>query len=190
VDVDQLGLPMDTVRAATRQLHASPIYPLVRDHITRVLTDTQRLAGSAAASQVGTASVELMHALVVSAAADPRRLGDAMHTSLSARVQAYVRHHLRDPELTPQRIAAANGLSIRALYALYEGLGVSLEQSIIRQRLNGVRTDLSASRQRYGSIAATARAWGFTNMSFFASRFRQAFGVTPRQWRSGIRPDR
>jgi AraC-like DNA-binding protein len=187
VDVDRLGLPMGLVRTATRQLPASPIYPLVRDHIVRVLTDAERLAGSAAATQIGSASVELMHALVVSAAGDVRRLGDAMHASQTARVHAYVRHHLRDPDLGPQEIAAANGLSVRALYAIYENLGSSLEQSIIRQRLDGVRTDLSAPRQRYSSIAATARVWGFTNPSFFSRRFREAFGVTPRQWRAGIR---
>jgi AraC-like DNA-binding protein len=187
VDVDQLGLPMDVVRTATRHLHASPIYPLVRDHIVRVLTEAHRLADSAAATQVGAASVELMHALVVSAAGDAQRLGDAMHASLAARVQAYVRHHLRDPELSPQEIATANGLSVRALYAIYEDLGTSLEQSIIQQRLNGARTDLSAPRRHHGSIAATARAWGFTNPSFFSARFRKAFGVTPKQWRAGIR---
>lgn len=184
VDVDQLGLPMDLVRTAARRLPASPIYPLVRDHIVRVLTDAHQLAGTAGATQIGTASVELMHALIVSAADDGRRLDDAMHTSSGARVQAYVRHHLGDSDLTPQKIAASNGLSVRALYAMYETFGVSLEQSIIQQRLDGARTDLAAPRQRYSSIAATARAWGFTNPSFFAHRFHQAYGATPRQWRA------
>lgn len=70
---------------------------------------------------------------------------------------------------------------MRALYKLYESLGRSLERSIIEQRLTGARADLTASRPRYSSIAATARAWGFTNPSFFSSKFREAFGVTPRQ---------
>ena len=109
-------------------------------------------------------------------------------TALAAQLHEYVAEHLRDPGLTPARIAAANGMSLRSLYALYESIGASLEQSIIRQRLEGARLDLSRSPQRYVSIAATARAWGFTNASFFAQRFRQEFGVTPRQWRSGCRP--
>jgi len=117
---------------------------------------------------------------------DPRR-ADVPQDSMATRVQAYVRHHLRDADLDPAQIAAANGLSLRALYGLYESMGASLEQSTPSQRPHRARTDLSAPRQRYTSIAATARAWGFTNPSFFSHRFRQSFGVTPRQWRAGVR---
>ncbi len=188
VDQRRLDLPMDTVRTASRQLHSSPIYPLVRDHIARVTTGAAQIAGSTAAAQVGEASLELMRALVVSAAGDTARLREAEQRSSAARVQAYVRHHLRDPDLGPVQVAAANGLSVRALYTLYESLGSSLEQSIIQQRLEGARTELSADVQRHTSIAALGRAWGFSNPSFFASRFRGAFGVSPRQWRAGLRP--
>jgi len=109
-------------------------------------------------------------------------------SGLATQIRDYVRDHLHDPQLSPRQIAAANGLSVRSLYALYESMGTSLEQSIIRQRLEGARTDLAVSPQRYVSIAATARAWGFTNSSFFSQRFRQAFGMTPRQWRAENRP--
>jgi AraC-like DNA-binding protein len=109
-------------------------------------------------------------------------------STLATQVREYVCDHLREPGLSPRQVAAANGLSIRSLYALYESMGISLEQSIIRQRLDGARADLVASPQRYASIAATARAWGFTNSSFFSRRFRQTFGVTPRQWRAEHQP--
>lgn len=186
VDYDHLGVPMDTIRRASRDLRASPLYPLVRDHITRVVTDAHTIAGSGAAHHLGAASVELMHALILSAAGDTRRLSDSLHTSTASRVQAYVRLHLRDPDLGPARIAAENGLSVRALYKLYEDApGPGLEQSIIDQRLRGARTDLADAGLRHRSIASVARSWGFTNPSFFSTRFRQAFGVTPRQWRAG-----
>jgi len=99
-------------------------------------------------------------------------------------VQAYVRAHLRDSDLTPARIAASNGLSIRAMYGLYASRGVSLEQSIIEQRLDGTRVDLSAPRATERSIAQIAASWGFIDASFFARRFKARFGVTPRQWRA------
>ena len=185
VDVDHLGVPRDMVHAAARELRGSPLYDLVRDHVARVTAQAEELAASAAAPELGAASAELMRALVVSAAGDGRRVRDAMHSSLRARVQAYVRTHLRDPDLTPERIAAANNLSVRALYKLYETLGLSLEQDIIEQRLRGARADLLAPRRRHASIAALARAWGFTNPSFFSSRFRRAYGVTPRQLLAG-----
>jgi AraC-like DNA-binding protein len=184
VELDDLDLPMDVVHRAAREPRRSPIYPLVRDHVQHVMTDAHNLVESVAVEQVAAASVELMRALIVSAAGDEQRTGEAMHESMGARVQAYVRHHISEPDLTPARIAAANGISLRALYKLYESLGVSLEQSIIKQRLRGARRDLAATGLRHRSIAAVAREWGFANPSFFATRFRQAYGVTPRQWRA------
>ncbi|MFI6757626.1 helix-turn-helix domain-containing protein [Micromonospora sp. NPDC050417] len=181
VDVDHLGLPRDMIHAAARELRGSPLYELVRDHVERVTARADTLAGSPGAAELGAASAELMRALVVSAAGDGRRLRDAMQSSMQARVESYVRNNLRDPDLTPERIAAANAISVRALYKLYEALGQSLEQSIIEQRLIGARTDLTSSHPRYTSIAAVARAWGFSTPSFFSNRFRAAFGVTPRQ---------
>jgi len=189
VDVGDLGVPRDMVHAAARELRGSPLYGLVRDHVARVTAQAEQLAASAGAPELGAASAELMRALIVSAAADGRRLRDAMQSSLQARVQAYVRTHLREPDLTPARIAAATNVSLRALYKLYETLGESLEQAIIEQRLRGARADLLAPRRRYASIAALARAWGFTSPSFFSSRFRRAYGVTPRQLLAGATPD-
>lgn len=181
VDVDHLGVPRDLIHSAARRLRGSPLYELVRDHVARVTAQAETLAGNAGAAELGAASAELMRALVVSAAGDDRRSRDTMQSSMRARVQAYVRNNLRDPDLTPERIAAANAISLRALYQLYEGLGQSLEQSIIEQRLLGARADLTAAHPRYTTIAAVSRAWGFSTPSFFTSRFRAAFGVTPRQ---------
>ncbi|WP_433782105.1 helix-turn-helix domain-containing protein [Actinomycetospora sp. CA-101289] len=186
VDFDHLGLPMDTIRRATRDLRSSPLYPMVRDHIVRVTTEAHLVEGSTAREHVGAASAELMHALIVSAAGDVRRTRETLHTSATARVQAYVRQHLHDHELGPARVAAANGLSVRALYKLYEGLGTSLEQSIIDQRLQGAKADLVRPERSADAVAAVARAWGFTNPSHFSQRFRAAFGVTPRQWRREV----
>jgi AraC-like DNA-binding protein len=183
VDIEQLGLPMDTIRAATTSLRSSPLYPLVRDHIARVTRDAPQIADSAAATQVGLASIALMHALIVSAADDSAWLRDAMHISLAVRVQTYVRHHARDHDISPAKIAAENGLSVRALYALYETLGMSLEQSLIQHRLEGARDDLASPHHRHRSIAAIARQWAFNNPSFFSTRFREEFGLTPREWR-------
>ncbi len=186
VDLAELDVPMDAVRTAARQLRTSPLYELVRDHVARLTTDAHRLVDGGAATSVGGASVELMRALIVSAAGDARRLEDAMQRSLGPRVDGYVTRHLRDSDLTPSRIAAAHGISLRVLYGLFEARGTSLEQTIIVQRLRAARIDLAAPGQAHRTVAAVARSWGFSSPSFFAARFRQAFGVTPTQWRAGV----
>jgi AraC-like DNA-binding protein len=187
VDYEHLDIPMDVIREAMTNLSRSPIYSLVRDHIAHVMTDAKEISESASAHDVGAASAELMRALIVSAADDSRRMRDVMHSAMAERVLAYVRHHLRDADLSPAKIAAANAISIRELYRIYENRGVSLERSIIEQRLVGARAELAAKSAGALSIAATASAWGFDNPSFFAARFKSRFGVTPRQWRDQSR---
>lgn len=187
VNFEQLDLPMDIINDAARHISHSPIYQLVRDHISHVMTDAETVLSSGSATQIATASIELMRALIVSAAGDTRRLTEAMHSSMVPRVQAYVSRHLREPDLSPGSIATANGMSVRAVYKVYETLGVSLEQSIIKQRLDGARDDLSNPKFDRRSVAATARAWGFANQSFFSNRFHLAYGITPMQWRSSAK---
>jgi AraC-like DNA-binding protein len=117
-------------------------------------------------------------------AADEQGVRDMVRATAYTGVQEYIRAHLRDPDLCPQRIAAAAGISVRLLYKLYEFRGTSLEQVIIEQRLDGAGADLIRPSMLHRTIAAVARSWGFTNPSFFSSRFRQAFGSTPREWRA------
>ena len=184
VDFAQLGLPMDMIHAASREIRASPIYSLVRDHIWQVMTQAQKLVDSGMADQVAPASIELMRALIVSAVNDAPQAADLRQSSLLPRVQAYVRAHIRDPELTPARIAGSVHISIRALYKLYEPLGLSLEQTIIEQRLIGAKRDLASPGHAHRSIAAIAASWGFTRASYFSNRFHLEFGLTPGQWRT------
>jgi AraC-like DNA-binding protein len=182
VGYERLGLPMDTIRAARPRLQSTPLYSLARDHILNLTTHAGELSADPAASRIGNATVELMRAVIVSAADDERLLKDTMVTSLVPRILAYVRHHLCEDDLEPARIAAAHNISVRYLYRLFEKEGISLEQWIIEHRLAGARTDLASPAGRRRPIASVARAWGFSDPSFFSSRFRRNYGVTPRQW--------
>jgi AraC-like DNA-binding protein len=182
VDFDRLGLGMDTIRAAWPRLDATPLYPVVRDHILHVTTHAEQLSADPAASQLAAATVDMMCALIVSAAQDQRLLGDALATSLVPRILAYARHHLTEDDLAPARIAAAHNISIRYLYKLLEKEGIGLEQWIIERRLEGARTDLASPAGRARPVESVARAWGFGDPSFFSRRFRRAYGITPRQW--------
>lgn len=183
IDLDELGVPAQTVRVAATRLRTSPLYPLVRNHVGYVLVEAPALAQPAAAA-LGATTVELVRALVLSATADPPAPGDARSASTTARIQAYVAAHVRDPDLGAAGIAAANAVSPRTLHKIYESLGTTLGRSILDQRLQGARTDLSSPGRRHQTIAAIARSWGFRNPSSFSQQFRRAFGTTPRQCRA------
>jgi AraC-like DNA-binding protein len=185
VSAEQLALPADVVRAAAPRLRASPLHDLVRDHLVRLAGDADRIAADPGAAGVGTATTELVRALLVSAAAPDRPVPPVRAEAVVTRVLAHARRHLTDAELTPERIAAAHNVSVRQLYKAFAETGMSLEQTVIAERLELARARLASPSGRRRSIAATARACGFADPSHFTRRFRAAFGTTPREWQRG-----
>ncbi|WP_369253958.1 helix-turn-helix domain-containing protein [Geodermatophilus amargosae] len=179
---DQLGLPVDVVRRATPRLRASPLHDLVRAHLQRLADDAAELSADPGAAALGAATVELVRALVVSAAGDPRHGPAVREDTLVARVRAHVARHLTDPDLTPAAVARAHGVSLRQLYKAFAGAGASFEQEVIGQRLEAARNRLSSPAGRQRPIAAVAHACGFADASHFARRFRGAYGMSPREW--------
>ena len=185
---DQLGLPVDVVRRAVPRLRASPLHGLVRTHLEQVCNRAVEFAADAGGAALGTATVELVRALIVSAAGDFAGSAAVREETLVSRVRAYVDQHLTDPGLTPARIAAAHAVSVRQLYKACSAAGLSLEQCIIAARLDLARAQLVSPTGRRRSIAATARTCGFTDPSHFTRRFKATYGLTPRDWQRATRP--
>jgi AraC-like DNA-binding protein len=181
--IDQLGLPVDLIRRAAGCLDSSTLYPLVTAHIAHLVGDAERLSQDPAAPALGNASVELVRALLASAAHSDRYARDALSESLLTRIRAYVRQHLTDPELRPATIAAAHNISVRYLYKICARAEFGLEQWIIGERLERAREELIRPESRWRPIAVIARRCGFTDPTHFSRRFRAAYGVTPREWR-------
>ncbi|MFC8428267.1 helix-turn-helix domain-containing protein [Streptomyces sp. NPDC057253] len=182
-DTERLGLPEGTIRASIPTLEHSPVGQLLIHHVLGVHRIADQIDMRPEADAIASATVELVRAWVVSVAGDdPTRRAVARETLLT-RVLAYARAHLREPDLTPERIAWAHNTSVRTLYRLCDDGGVSLEKWIIRRRLEGARADLAAPGHAHRTIEAIARSWGFTNPPFFSRRFRRTYGTTPSQWR-------
>jgi len=179
---DVLGLPRDVVRVGSGRLPASPLYTIMRDHLAHFRRSADVLAADPGAAVLGTASVGLLRALITSASGVDAHARAAMADVLAQRVLAYARTHLTEPDLTPERIAAAHGVSVRALYRACSDAGIRLEQWIIEQRLEGARRTLSSAGGRTRAIGAVAAAWGFTDAGHFTRRFRGAYGILPRDW--------
>ncbi|GCB52371.1 helix-turn-helix domain-containing protein [Streptomyces sp. NL15-2K] len=186
VPYEVLAPPPDIVREGAARLPASPLYDLVRTHIAHVHAHADALSADPGAAALGTATVELLRVLLTSAAGVDAYARPAMAESLVQRVLAYARRHLTDSDLTAARIAYAHDISVRALYRLCSEAELSLERWIIEQRLEGARTRLASPVGRTRTIASVARAWGFTDASHFTRRFKEAYGVTPRQWRQAL----
>ncbi|MDH6521622.1 AraC-like DNA-binding protein [Streptomyces sp. SAI-135] len=189
-DTERLSLPEATIRSSIPSLQHSPIGQLLIHHVLGVHHIADQISAGPEADALASATVELVRAWVVSVAGDDSTRRAVGRETLLTRVLAYARVHLREPDLTPQRIAWAHNTSVRTLYRLCDDGGVSLEKWIIRRRLEGARADLAAPGHSHRTIESIARSWGFTNPAFFSRRFRQTYGTTPSQWRRVSRQGR
>jgi AraC-like DNA-binding protein len=178
----QLDLSATVVRRGSSRLTASPLYDVVSDHIRRLGAHTDEVASEPAGSGVVAASVQLVRALIASAAEDDRGARDATNEARWPLIVAYVDAHLTESGLSPARIARANNISLRYLYKLCARHDVRLGEWIIDRRLRGAREDLERPSPR--TVAEIARRWGFVDPAHFSQRFRHAFGMSPRQCRT------
>jgi AraC-like DNA-binding protein len=185
---EALGLPPEAIRRARPALISSPLQTVYASHLKTLTHVAPTLAGHPATEQLGAATVALSRAVVSSAADDGVQSRDALHEALVPRIQVFVREHLRDPDLSPETIAAAHHISVRLLYRVMADAGLQLEQWVIDQRLEGARRELVSAAGRHKGIAAIAHQWAFATPSHFTRRFRAKYGMTPREWRHTQQP--
>ncbi len=110
---------------------------------------------------------------------------EAWRAARLARIRRYVEENLTAPDLTPARIAAAAGISLRSLHSLFESTGASIAQIITRKRLDRCHAALVANPA--GRVADIAFAAGFNDLSTFQRAFKRAYGLSPRELREVAR---
>ncbi|MFC9996282.1 helix-turn-helix domain-containing protein [Nocardia sp. NPDC127526] len=184
VPLDQLAIPSQMIRIGAARPQASPLYRLVTGHISELTAMADQVAGDPAAREIGSACVELVRALMASAAGSDNCDGAAVPSEiLLTRIRQFIRDNLSDPRLGAPMIARAHNVSVRYLYKLCGSADLRLEQWIIQERLEQVRRELARPENSRRSISAIAGKWGFQDPSHFARRFRAAYGMRPRDWR-------
>ncbi|MBT8766899.1 AraC-like ligand-binding domain-containing protein [Metapseudomonas boanensis] len=99
------------------------------------------------------------------------------------RVEQFVAQNLADPELSPQSIASACGLSLRYLHKLFAATPYTLGEWVRQQRLEAVHRQLRDPHCHL-SIGELAYRWGFSDQAQFTRAFRQQYGCTAREVRN------
>ena len=103
--------------------------------------------------------------------------------TLRQRVKAYVRLHLRDPDLTINRIAAALSCSKRYLHMCFADQGASITEFIWTERLDQCRRELEQDNPSSKTLTEVAFSWGFNSSSHFSRLFKKRFGAPPSRTR-------
>jgi AraC-like DNA-binding protein len=102
------------------------------------------------------------------------------------RIKSYIIHHLRDPDLSIEQIAAALNCTKRYVHKVFEPETESISEWILRMRLNRCREDLCNPARSAASITDIAYSWGFNNPAHFSRAFKEEFQVSPRLCRGGV----
>jgi AraC-like DNA-binding protein len=103
--------------------------------------------------------------------------------ALLASVQAFIDQRLADPELSPDMIAAANHISRRYLYKLFETQQATVAGWIRQRRLERCRRDLLDPTLADRSVSAIAARWGLVDAAHFSRLFAAAYGLPPAEYR-------
>lgn len=110
--------------------------------------------------------------------------GSPMLCSRNARVRLRIERDLRDPALSPSRVAARLRMSPRYLRAIFAASNETVSAYILRRRLEECARELADPDRRRTSITEIAFGWGFNSAPHFTRSFRERFGMSPRQYRA------
>jgi AraC-like DNA-binding protein len=184
IPIEDLALPATAISQVTalRLSPDRPVADLAATYFSRLAIDPH-VYGMAGAESIGHPSIELVRALVTAQLSDPGLAREPLRATLQLQIIEYLRAHLGEHDLTAARIAANHHISVRHLYSVLAASGISLGDWVRDHRLEECRRELARPRARAATIASIAHRWGFGDATHFGRAFREAYGMSPREWR-------
>jgi AraC-like DNA-binding protein len=183
-----LFVPHSALCARAPWLERSDPASLGRDEpAARIIAEYMRLLGDPEAQLDDRAALALLDGFMgtLAVASALQRAGRARREGADLRLEAlmaYMRCRLGDATLSPASVARAFGLSPRTVHKLFERAETTFSQWLLSQRLEACAAALETAMPDV-RIADVAIAAGFGDISHFNRRFKERFGLTPRQWR-------
>ena len=182
---DALSLPTDYVGqlAAVRMAGSTGLSGIVGQFIRQLSENLEVLSGPSG-SRLAANALDLVSTLLHAEMdiAPDRMKPQAL---LAVSVREYIEANLSDPQLSPASIAAAHFISTRHLHNVFHESGTTVASWIRSQRLDGARRELRDPLLAGKPVGAVAARWGFLDAAHFSRTFRDAFGVSPSDWRRG-----
>jgi AraC-like DNA-binding protein len=93
-------------------------------------------------------------------------------------LRRYIDERLGEPDLGPQRVCDALGVSRSALYRMFSQEG-GVRRYIIGRRLDRCFDELRQRVPKRGLVSEVAERWGFLDAKSFNRAFRGRFGIAP-----------
>jgi AraC-like DNA-binding protein len=137
----------------------------------------------------GALGQQLVDLLVLALKSDERALfsqASAVREAHLSRIEQFVRTHLAEHELSPERAASACTISVRYLHELFRDTNQTFGAWVREQRLSAAKLAIE-DRANNQTIAEIAYRWGFSDQAQFSRLFRAAFGATASDYRQQSR---
>lgn len=93
--------------------------------------------------------------------------------------KSFIEKNIRDHALNGEMIARATGMSERYLRALFQAQSTSITKYIINRRMEMCWSTLQSEHARDYSIQQIALSSGFRDYSYFTTKFKERYGVSP-----------
>jgi AraC-like DNA-binding protein len=113
---------------------------------------------------------------------------EAVATARCAAAERFIVRNLHRADLSPTQVAAAVGVSVRRLHALFEPTGVSVGRRVAELRLEKAKRLLAGEPAL--SVTDVAYRCGFDNLATFYRAFKTAVGATATEFREAARRGR
>tara|TARA_B100000795_G_scaffold204725_1_gene158307 strand:- start:1117 stop:1644 length:528 start_codon:yes stop_codon:yes gene_type:complete len=127
--------------------------------------------------------LELTSAILRSETDQEYELQHAEQSALFRRILEFMEANFMDCELTPKKIADANGISLRYLHSLFQQAGMSVSKSMWERRIKATREDLLDPNMNHMRVSGIAFRRGFNDPAHFSRAFKKRFDVSPSKLR-------
>lgn len=125
---------------------------------------------------------QIMDIIALAISAEPDRQTTAERCVQQIRLQSvkrFIDAHLSDLDLSLEKIAKENGISLRYLHQLFRLTDVSVSEWLRMRRLQRCYDLLSSPEHATRTITEIAHSLGFCSSSHFSNLFRTQFGLRP-----------
>ncbi|MFK8049680.1 MAG: helix-turn-helix domain-containing protein [Halioglobus sp.] len=107
----------------------------------------------------------------------------AKQSALFRRILEFMEANFSDCELTPEKIANANGISMRYVHSLFQQAGMTVSKWIWERRLKATREDLLDPSMGHMRVSEIAYRRGFNDPAHFSRAFKTRFDISPSKLR-------
>lgn len=107
----------------------------------------------------------------------------AKQSALFRRILEFMEANYMDCDLSPEKIANANGISMRYLHSLFQKAGMTVSKWMWERRLKATREDLLDPNMNHMRVSEIAFRRGFNDPAHFSRAFKSRFDVSPSKLR-------